>query len=199
MGEPSRDQILSRIRAAGVVGAGGGGFPTHAKYEARVEVVLANGAECEPLVKVDQQEMATRPDEVVRGLELAMNATGATRGIIGLKEKYHDAIEALDGAIRRRRLQDRVSLFPLGNFYPAGDEFVLVREALGKVIPEFGLPLHVGAVVSNVSTLLDVAAAVDHERPVVSRLVTFAGAVRSPCSFRVPLGTPLSALAAAAG
>jgi Na+-translocating ferredoxin:NAD+ oxidoreductase RnfC subunit len=196
---PSRDEIFSRIRAAGVVGAGGGGFPTHAKYDARVEVVLANGAECEPLARVDQQEMAARPDEVLRGLELAMTATGAERGVIGLKEKYHEATDALEQALRRRKLQDRVTLFRLGNFYPAGDEFVLVREALGRVIPEFGLPPDVGAVVSNVATLLDVAAAVDEGRPVVSRLVTVAGAVKTPGSFRVPLGTPISALVEAAG
>ena len=199
MGEPSREQILSRIRAAGVVGAGGGGFPTHAKYEARVDVVLANGAECEPLARVDRQEMAARPDDVVRGLELAMAVTGAARGVIGLKEKYHDAADDLSATLRKRKLEKRISLFPLGNFYPAGDEFVLVREALGRVIPEFGLPLHVGAVVSNVSTLIDVAAAVDRERPVASRLVTVAGAVCSPATIRVPVGTPVSAAVAAAG
>jgi Na+-translocating ferredoxin:NAD+ oxidoreductase RnfC subunit len=197
--EPTREQILARIRDAGVVGSGGGGFPTHVKLEARVEVVLANGAECEPLVRVDQQEMAERPVELLRGLLLAMAATGAARGIVGLKAKYKAAVERLGEAIRQRRLGDRVSLHVLENFYPAGDEFVLVREVLGRAIPEFGLPLDVGAVVSNVSTLLDVAAAVDDGRPVTHRLVTVTGAVREPSSFRVPLGTPLGALVAAAG
>ncbi|MBN1772957.1 MAG: SLBB domain-containing protein [Deltaproteobacteria bacterium] len=199
MTEPTREQILDRIRAAGVVGAGGGGFPAHVKLDARVEVVLANGAECEPLVRVDQQEMADRPAELLRGLLLAMAATGARRGIVGLKAKYKTAVERLGETIRQRRLADRVSLHLLENFYPAGDEFVLVREALGRAIPEFGLPLDVGAVVSNVSTLLDVAAAVDEARPVTHRLVTVTGAVREPSSFRVPLGTPLGALVAAAG
>jgi len=196
---PSRDDILSRIRAAGVVGSGGGGFPTHVKYDVRVDVVVANGAECVPLARVDQQEMAEHPDEVLRGLELAMAATGASRGIVGLKAKYHAAEEALTKAIRREKLEGRVSLFLLENFYPAGDEFVLVREVLGKVIPEFGLPPDIGAVVSNVTTLIDVAAAVDQQRPVTSRLVTVAGAVKSPGSFRVPVGTPISALVEAAG
>lgn len=199
MPEPTRESILARVRDAGVVGSGGGGFPTHVKLEARVEVVIANGAECEPLVRVDQQEMAERPGELLRGLRLAMLATGARRGVVALKAKYHAAVERLTETIRRQRLDDLVSLHRLENFYPAGDEFVLVREVLGRTIPEFGLPLDVGAVVSNVSTLLDVAAAVDQGRPVTHRLVTVTGAVREPSTFRVPLGTPLADLVAAAG
>jgi len=197
--EPTRDQILARVRDAGVVGSGGGGFPTHVKLEARVEVVIANGAECEPLVRGDRQEMAERPAELLRGLRLALAATGARRGVVGLKAKYETAVERLTETIRRQRLEDRISLHLLENFYPAGDEFVLVREVLGRAIPEFGLPLDVGAVVSNVSTLLDVAAAVDAGRPVTHRLVTVTGAVREPSTFRVPLGTPLGELVAAAG
>jgi Na+-translocating ferredoxin:NAD+ oxidoreductase RnfC subunit len=199
MTAPNRAELLERVRAAGVVGAGGGGFPTHVKLDAQVGVVVANGAECEPLIRVDQLQMAARPAELLRGLEIAMALTGAEVGVIGLKAKYHEAIEALGAEIRLRALEGRVRLFELGNFYPAGDEFVLVREALGKVIPEFGLPLHVGAVVSNVSTLLDVAAAVDHARPVTRRWVTVTGEVVRPGTFEVPLGAPLSALLEAAG
>ncbi len=195
----SRKQMLARIRAAGVVGAGGAGFPTHVKYDTRVDVVIANGAECEPLIRVDQQVMASRPADVIRGLSIAMKLTGAERGVIALKAKYGPAIEALEEHIGRKRSSEKISLHLLDNFYPAGDEFVLVREVTGRVIGEFGLPLHVGAVVSNVSTLADVAAAVDHERPVYERTVTVAGEVARPGTFRVPVGTPLSGLLEAAG
>ncbi|MBN2498900.1 MAG: SLBB domain-containing protein [Deltaproteobacteria bacterium] len=191
--------MLERIRAAGVVGAGGAGFPTHVKYDARVELVIANGAECEPLARSDQQAMAAQPAEVLRGLELAMAATGAAEGVIGLKAKYAEAIERLEELIRLKRLQDRIRLHRLENFYPAGDEFVLVREVTGRAIPEFGLPLAVGAVVSNVSTLIDVAAAVDRGEPVCHRSVTVAGAVAEPGTFRVPVGTPLELALRAAG
>ncbi len=194
-----RQQMLARIRDAGVVGAGGAGFPTHVKYDSSVEVVIANGAECEPLIRADQIQMATRPAELIRGLQIAMECTGARRGVIGLKSKYHDAIEALEEQIALKRLGDSIGLHLMENFYPAGDEFVLVREVTGKVIPEFGLPLHVGAVVSNVTTLIDVAGAVDESRPVTQRLVTVAGQVGHPSSFLVPVGTPLGALVEAAG
>ncbi len=191
--------MLDLIRNAGVVGAGGAGFPTHVKYQAKVEQVIANGAECEPLIRVDQQVMAKYPEKVLRGLVIAMECTGAARGVVALKAKYHEAIDALNEQIRLQRLQDRITLFLLDNFYPAGDEFVLVREVTGAAIPEFGLPLDVGVVVSNVSTLMDVADAVDHRQPVVERFVTVTGQLARPGTFRVAVGTPFSALVAAAG
>ena len=194
-----REQMIQRVREAGVVGAGGAGFPTHVKYDANVDLVIANGAECEPLIRVDQQLMATKAAEVIRGLCIAMECTGAARGVIGLKAKYHPAIEALEQHIHQKRLGDSIGLHLLDNYYPAGDEFVLVREVTGKAIPEFGLPLHVGAVVSNVATLVDVAAAVDAQQPVIERLVTVAGAVARPATFSVPVGTAYETLLAAAG
>lgn len=192
-------QILDRIRQAGVIGAGGAGFPTHVKYQAKVDQVIANGAECEPLIRVDQQQMANNPQKVLRGLLIAMECTGASKGVVALKAKYHDAIEALEEQIRLQRLKDRVSLFLLDNFYPAGDEFVLVREVTGAAIPEFGLPLDVGVVVSNVSTLMDVAQAVDERQAVIERAVTVTGRVARPGTFKVPVGTPFSSLVKAAG
>ena len=195
----SKAEILKRIRDAGVVGAGGAGFPTHVKYDAEVEVVVANGAECEPLIRTDRLTMQDRPREVVLGMLYAMEAVGARRGVIGLKKKYKDAISALDEQLRLQGVADRVSLFKLDDFYPAGDEFILVREVLQRTIPEFGLPKNVGAVVSNVSTLVDVTHAVEDNRPVTARLVTVSGAVRRPSTFEVPVGTPFSKLIDAAG
>lgn len=196
---PSPQEHLARIREAGVVGAGGAGFPTHVKYGAQVEVVIANGAECEPLARVDQQLMAAEPAKVIRGLKLAMALTGAKQGIIGLKAKYKEAVARLQSVIEAPREKAQLALHQLDNFYPAGDEFVLVHEVLGRAIPEFGLPLDVGAVVSNVATLLDVAEAVEQQQPVTHRWVTVAGEVPRPATFRVPIGTPFSALLEAAG
>lgn len=88
-------EIRERVRAAGVVGAGGAGFPTHIKLQARVDTVLVNAAECEPMLKVDQQLMAQQADRLIRGLGYAMTATGAREGIIALKAKYAPAIAAL--------------------------------------------------------------------------------------------------------
>jgi Na+-translocating ferredoxin:NAD+ oxidoreductase RnfC subunit len=96
------ETIRQRVREAGVVGAGGAGFPTHVKLQAQVEIFLVNAAECEPMLKVDQQLMAQQAARLVRGVLYGMTATGATEGIIALKEKYRAAIAALTHCYLRR-------------------------------------------------------------------------------------------------
>ncbi len=187
------EEIVRNVRAAGVVGAGGAGFPTHVKLAAAVETVIANGAECEPLLRADRALMAARPAEVVSGLRLAMAATGASRGVIALKEEYEEAVTAL-----RPLAHDGIDLHLLGSYYPAGDEFLLVEEITGRVVPEGGLPLHVGVVVSNVGTLANVAQA-QRGQPVTQRLLTVAGEVRRPVTIRVPVGTPVRQVLSYAG
>ena len=87
--------LVGAVRAAGVVGAGGAGFPTHVKLTAQVDTVIANGAECDPLLQCDQRLMESRATEMVRGVQLAMDVTGATRGILALKDEYGAAVAAL--------------------------------------------------------------------------------------------------------
>lgn len=180
--------IVEVVKSAGIVGAGGAGFPTHVKLQAQVDTVIANGAECEPLLRIDQQMMAFYAQKVVRGVELAMQATGAKRGIIALKEKYHSAIESLNKVISKS-FDLPISLFLLDNFYPAGDEFVTVYEVTKRIIPEGGLPLQVGCVVDNVVTLINIANAVDENKPVTERPLTVCGAVKNPVSLILPIGT----------
>lgn len=186
--------LAEAARLAGVVGGGGAGFPTHVKAASSVEIVIANGAECEPLLRVDQQLMARYPEKLVAGLKRLQAATGAKRAVIGLKEKYKDAIKALEPVARAQG----VELFKLGAFYPAGDEVTLVFEVTGRIIPEGGLPLNVGCVVQNIQTLLwleDAAAG----KPAVSRHITVGGAVRNPGTFHVPVGLPVADAIALAG
>ena len=184
------DQIVENVKAAGVVGAGGAGFPTHVKIAARVDTVIANGAECEPLLRGDQHLMAAQADEVVQGLRLAMQASGAQHGIIALKRKYQAAITALQATMNQQPASN-VQLHLLENYYPAGDEFLLVYEVTGRLVPETGLPLHVGCIVQNVGTLANVARA-QRGVPVTHRLLTVTGEVREPKTLRVPIGTPIS-------
>jgi Na+-translocating ferredoxin:NAD+ oxidoreductase RnfC subunit len=188
--------IVDKVQSAGIVGAGGAGFPTHVKIAARADVVIGNGAECEPLLRVDQQVMAFFPEKVVEGLRLAMQATGAKKGVIALKEHYHDAIGALSAEIRGDR---QLRLHIMKSYYPAGDEQQIAYEITGKVVPTGGLPLDVGAVISNVSTLANIADAVRDERPVTDKYVTVGGAVARPVTLNVPVGTPLKDLIDAAG
>lgn len=186
--------LIEQTRKAGVVGAGGGGFPAHVKFAAKAEIVIGNGAECEPLLHKDAAVIEHRAREVVRGMELVMDQVGAREGVLGIKEKKKAVVAAAQEACAGSRV--RVHL--LGDYYPAGDEYDLVFAVTGRLIPPQGLPLHVGAVVSNVETLAQVAAAA-LGRPVTHKMVTIAGAVAQPSTFEVPLGASYRDLIAAAG
>jgi Na+-translocating ferredoxin:NAD+ oxidoreductase RnfC subunit len=176
--------LSEKVRLAGIVGAGGGGFPTHVKLNARAETVIANGAECEPLLHKDAAIMEESAAELVRGMQLAMEAVGAKDGVIGVKGKKKDAVEAVTAASRGTNI--RVQL--LGDYYPAGDEYDLVYNVTGKLIPPGGIPLDVGIVVNNVETFVNIAAA-SEGRPLTHKMLTIAGAVKSPVTLKVPLGT----------
>lgn len=175
--------LQERIRDAGVVGAGGAGFPAHVKAASSVEYVIANGAECEPLLHKDFELMVHYPERVVDGVRLLMEATGARQGIIGVKEKNRRAVEAIESSIG----DDRIRIHTLGDFYPSGDEYILVYEATGRLIPPQGIPLEVGIVVNNVETLYNISAAAEG-LPVVEKFITVAGAVNDPVTFVAPLG-----------
>jgi len=173
--------ILKKIKDAGIVGAGGAGFPTHVKLKANAEVVIINGAECEPLLRVDQQLMEVYAEELVEGLEIAISLTKAQKGVICLKGKYKAAIERLQPLVDKNEL---LELKIIKDYYPAGDEQQLVYEVTKKVVPLGGIPLDVGAVVINVNTAINVARSV----PVTERIITVTGAVKNPQTLIAPIG-----------
>ncbi|MDR2614842.1 MAG: SLBB domain-containing protein [Candidatus Accumulibacter sp.] len=179
-------EIVQKVFQAGVVGAGGAGFPTHVKLGARADIYLVNGAECEPLLKTDQQLAAREAALLVRGLSLGMRATGAKEGVIALKAKYAKAIETLTPL-----LSPEMRLHILEDIYPAGDEVIALWMATGRRVPPGGLPLDVGVVVNNVQTMINVARAVDSDAPVTHRTLTVTGAVRQPVTLTLPIGAPL--------
>jgi Na+-translocating ferredoxin:NAD+ oxidoreductase RnfC subunit len=187
-----REIKVEDIFEAGVVGAGGAGFPTHVKLAAKADTVLVNAAECEPLLHKDKEVLRAYVDEVAEGTAAAMRLVGAARGVVGIKEKYVDVIELLQS-----KLPKTMGAAPLRDAYPAGDEFILVYDVLHRVIPPGGIPLAVGAVVINVETAMNVARAAD--RPVTEKYLTIAGAVAEPVTLRVPLGVTLAQCVAAAG
>ncbi len=181
---------------SGIVGAGGAGFPTHVKLDAKADTVIINGAECEPLLRVDQQLMARRAAHVLKALDLIAEQVGARRGVVALKAHYHDAVASLT---RELVSYPRLELFTTGSFYPAGDEQVLVTEVTGRVVPEGGIPLQVGVVVCNVETALNVYEAHTFGEPVTEKYVTVTGSVRRPMTVRVPLGITVGEMLALAG
>lgn len=177
--------IHNKILNSGVVGAGGAGFPAHIKAKSKVEFVLANGAECEPLIHKDYELMLHFPKEIMRGLELLIESTSAKKGYFGIKEKNAKAVLAIS-----KHLNGKTELTKLGDFYPSGDEFELVYEATKRLIPPAGIPLDIGCVVNNVETLYNIAFA-EKDSPVTKKFVCVAGAVKKPSSFFVPVGTSL--------
>lgn len=187
------NEISERVKEAGVVGAGGAGFPTHVKLEATADILLVNGAECEPMLRSDQQLMAKFPELLIRGLELAMQATGAKEGIIALKAKYGEAISAL-----KPLLASNMRIEILRDVYPAGDEVITLWMTTGRRVPPGGIPIHVGAVVDNPQTLMNVARAMEGIA-VTTRTFTISGAVRNPLTITAPIGTPLQELLDLAG
>lgn len=182
-----RQEVIAAVREAGVVGAGGAGFPTHVKLSAKVDTVIANGAECEPLLRAHQHVMAAEADKVIAGLAAAMVATDARRGVIGLKRKYADAVASLNAAIAKLG-DSKLELFFLPDFYPAGDEHVLVHEVTQRIVPPGGIPLHAGVVVANVETLVNIAGALAG-RAVTEKYLTVTGAVARPLTLKAPVGT----------
>ena len=181
---------VERIADLGIVGAGGGGFPTAVKLAARVSTVIVNGAECEPLLHKDKELLHHLAEPMLRGLATAMGLVGARAGIIGIKEKYTNVIEGLEPL-----LPPDVRILPLRDSYPAGDEFLLVYDAVGRIIPPGGLPKDVDAVVANVETLVNIGL----DEPVTHKYLTVAGAVATPVTLRVPIGMAIGEVIARAG
>jgi len=191
----TKEAFISAVRDAGIVGEGGAGFPAHVKYAASADTVIANGCECEPLLHTDLHHMAHYTQEIARALAELASATGARRGIFALKSKQRALIPLVREACGIFGLEMAL----LDDFYPAGDEQILVRELTGRSTPPLGIPLQVGCIVANVGTLVCVDAAVRHGRPVTHKSLTVTGEVQRPGIVRAPLGAAMRACLAAAG
>lgn len=185
--------LLDKIKSAGVVGAGGAGFPTHVKLASKADYILMNAAECEPLLRVDQQIMDVYCDDIIHGFEMAGRLVEAKKAIIGIKYKHKQVIKKLRQRISELNLDDYISVNELKDVYPAGDEQVLVYELTGRVVPEMGIPLNVGCVVVNSETCLNIYNSMN-DVAVTDSYVTIAGDIDNPCTLKVPVGTPLRKL-----
>ncbi len=186
--------LSQKLKQMGVVGAGGAGFPTYVKAQANVEFVIANGAECEPLIHKDLELMKHYPEKIINGMKLMMEATNARKGKFGIKEKHTDAIDAISKYIKN----SAIDFTFLGDFYPSGDEYEVVYAATGRLIPPAGIPLQVGCVVNNVETLYNISNAFE-DKPVTKKIVSISGEVKKPKAFWVPIGTSFKDLIELAG
>lgn len=176
------ENLVQLVRNAGVVGSGGAGFPTYKKIDAKVDIVIANGAECEPLLYKDKVLMENYPEEIVDGMALVRNHVGAKKGIVAIKGKNKKAIQSISA-----HLPGNITIFEMKDVYPSGDEYEVVYHSTGRRIPAGGIPLQIGVVVQNVETLYNIHRAAKGY-PVTHSIMTVHGHVRNPLTAWFPLG-----------
>ncbi len=177
--------LKKMILGAGVVGAGGAGFPTHVKFGENIETVLINGAECEPLAKTDLYLLKEYSKELEETLNYIVEKVGAKRGVIGIKMHTGEALGIADGTQNKK-----VSYKHLPDIYPAGDEIILIKEALDLNVPGGNLPISVGVVVLNVETLFNIKNALEG-KAVYEKFLTVGGETGKTYVTKVPVGTPV--------
>ena len=177
--------ILDRIYEAGVVGCGGAGFPTHVKLNTEVEYFIVNAAECEPLLRTDRYTMMHRAGDIIEAVDAIGDQLKASKRVIAIKGIVVSFV------IWKSSLSHGVKLHLLENFYPAGDEQIMVYEVTGRVIPPSGIPSAVSAVVSNVGTVAAVYDAMNGI-PLTQKIITVTGEVEVPIIVSAPVGTPIS-------
>jgi len=190
------EAFLRQVFDAGVIGAGGAGFPTHKKLVDGARLLVVNGAECEPLLASDRYVMREFADDIVAGVLAVARQFSVPRVVIGTKRHYVREIAALRAAIEKAG--EPIEIFEFDSFYPAGDEQVLIHEITGETVPPGGIPIQIGIIVINVTTALNIQRAT-RGVPVTRRFVTVTGEVRTPGIYDVPVGTTAAELIAAAG
>jgi len=182
--------IKDIIRQAGIVGMGGATVPTHVKLapppEKSIDVVILNGAECEPYRTADHRVMLEATDKVVTGMRIAMKVLGVAKGYVGIEENKPDAITAMVAATKGTG----ITVVPLKTKYPQGAEKTLIKVILDREVPSGGLPMDVGVVVQNVGTVVAIADAVINGLPLIERVTTITGgAIAEPKNLLLRIGT----------
>ena len=167
------------IKDYGIVGAGGAGFPAYVKLGSSVEIFIVNAAECEPLLHKDKEILLQKTEMFLKGLEHCIRLVGAKRCIVGIKRKYKDLIRHLETSCG-----EHIELFPLNDYYPAGDEILLTYETTGRVVEAGALPITQNVLIHNVETILNIG----KRAPVTTKFITVAGDVENPVSLEVPIG-----------
>jgi Na+-translocating ferredoxin:NAD+ oxidoreductase RnfC subunit len=189
-------QLADLMRNAGVVGAGGAGFPAYAKLNMAADTIILNCAECEPLLKLHRQVLARYAREIMLTLEEIAEALGAGNVIIAVKPAYREAVEAVRAHLGECP-KTKIGFLP--EIYPAGDEVVTIYETTGRVLAPGALPITVGCIVYNVETLYNVYRAKTENAPVTHKYITIAGAIKKPCTLKAPLGITYGELIEMAG
>lgn len=197
----SNEEILDKIKEAGVVGMGGAGFPTHVKLSPKdpdkIEYIIANCAECEPYLTSDYRRMVEEPEKLVEGMKIVLQMFPNAKGVFGIEDNKHDCVEKI------RKLtsgESRLEVCELMTKYPQGGERQLIKAVTGREINSKMLPADAGCIVDNVETLVAIYNAVKLGRPLTNRIFTVTGdAVCEPRNFYISIGMGYEELLEAAG
>ncbi len=200
LSECTAEEIIEKIKEAGISGMGGASFPTHAKVSSsigKVDTVIINCAECEPYITANHRLLLENPEAVINGAKILMKAMGVRRTFIAIEDNKLDAANKIEELIVD---SDLFEVKVMKTKYPQGDERQLTYALLGKEIPAGKLPADVGAVIFNAETCAAVYNALSTGMPLVKRIITVDGdCVKRPCNFSVPIGTRISHLVECAG
>jgi len=197
----SAEELKKMVLDAGIVGMGGATFPTHVKLsppkEKPIDVVILNGAECEPYLTSDHRLMLEKSKEIIEGLRILMRILNVKKGYVGIENNKPDAVEAMQKAVAGA---SDIEVWPVKVKYPQGAEKMLIKAIANRTVPAGGLPMDCGVVVQNVGTAAAIYDAVRYGRPLIERYVTVTGrGVKEPKNFLARIGTTFSQLIAEAG
>jgi electron transport complex protein RnfC len=195
----TREEALARIRAAGILGMGGAGFPSHIKLtpppNKPIDLIIADGAECEPYLTTDEAVITEKPHLLVLGLTIVMHITGVKKAIIGMEDNKANLIPMIEREIRLNEHAGNISIGLCKTRYPQGGEKMLITALTGREVPSGGLPMDAGCIVQNVGTLVAIAEAFSLGKPLIDRDLTVSGgACKTPKNIRAPIGTLLQDL-----
>jgi electron transport complex protein RnfC len=195
----TKEEALARIREAGIIGMGGAGFPAHVKLSPPphkpIDLIIANGAECEPYLTTDEASVVMRPGLLLRGLAIVMKITGVNRAIIAIEDNKRNLIPLIERELQLGKFPGEISIGLCRTRYPQGGEKMLITALTGRQVPSGGLPMDVGCIVHNVGTLIAIAEAFYEGMPLIDRELTVSGgACKTPKNIRAPIGTVLTDL-----
>lgn len=185
------EELQKIVYNARIVGAGGAGFPTHRKFSDKVEQIVVNAAECEPLMMVDHHLLEYHLAEIAEALNVLCDAMGAKEVLIGIKGKN---MHLLDETVVRSFRGTRIKIKEIPDVYPAGDEVMLTYETTGKIIPEGAIPIMVGVMVINVETVFNIYKALNNAEPVTEKYITIGGDVSEDITVVAPMGMKIKDL-----
>jgi len=199
--ETSKEEIIKKIRNAGVVGLGGATFPTHVKLATKkdIDTLIINGCECEPFITSDHRIMLEYGWQVLAGAYIIFKVLSPKTAYIAIEDNKEDAIKLFEKLIMEAGLEEKFGIFSLKSRYPMGAEKTLIKNILGKKVPVGGLPMDIGVVVNNVGTAKAVYDSVSAGKPLIEKLVTVTGDIEKSGNFLVRIETPISDLTACCG